>query len=163
MTWHMIRSRDLAYATRKSNNTRKLQHASTGTRLSYATTRKHGKLPKLRVPTLSSTKPQTVVSQSTIYSFTVPAVGWFSVIKYRFIDYGLLVFDPQLPHYQLSVIANDQLLFAVWCQSEWRVVINDWLSVISYQLTVISYQLLVINEAQSLLAVRWQSEWKAVI
>ena len=31
----------------------------------------------------------------------------FLVIKYWFIDYELLVFDYQLPHYQLSVIAND--------------------------------------------------------
>ena len=58
---------------------------------------------------------------------------WFSVIEYRFVDYGLLVFDHQLPHYQLSVIANDQSLFAVRCQLEGRVVIDYRLSVIGYR------------------------------
>ena len=38
---------------------------------------------------------------------------WFLVIKYWFVDYGLLVFDHQLSYYQLLVLANDQLLFTV--------------------------------------------------
>ena len=57
------------------------KYASTGTRLNYET----------RPPTLLLTKPRAVVSQSTTCSFTVQAAGWFSVIEYQFVDYGLRV------------------------------------------------------------------------
>ena len=75
----------------------KLQHMSTKTYLSYAITCKHGNLPKLQVQTLLSTKPQTVVSQSTTRNFTIQAVGWFLVIEYRFVDYKLQVLGHQIP------------------------------------------------------------------
>ena len=173
MSWHVIRSQDLVHW---SNNTTRKQGNSP--KLSYTTTREHGNSPKLRVPTLptlSPTKPRAVVSQSI--SQSKPRAGFQSIIEYRFVDYGLLVFGHRIPVCWLCVISSCSLNTSL-------LIMGYWISIINYRITsyrlspttnrcsqfrtnlsegsssIIGYQLSVINDGQSLLAVQWQPKWR---
>lgn len=127
MMRHIIRSRDLTQMIHKSNNTWKLQYASTETCPSYAIICKHRNLPKLHQlfcqPSHNQWSPNqllAVLLSKLLAGFCLSNISLlimdykFLVIKYRFVDYGLLVFDYQLPHYELLVIANNKSLL-VWC------------------------------------------------
>ncbi len=100
--------------------------------------------------------------------FCQPSRGLVLVIKYRIVDYGLLVLGHQISDCWLLIILNSQLLFAVWLATwvkgyhQLSVIVNNQLLFIvwlatwvknCYQLSIIGYQLLILNNAQLLLAV----------